>query len=1030
MCLFGVLGAVEPIWASSPLGSEISYRHLSDLKYEFQVKIYRDCRGVPMSTPGATIRCSSGAAVAVSLSRKSIRDVSDICSKANKPCSPPNTMSGWGFEEHIFTAVVDFSESKYDSIRKCCEVFFELGMCCRNGSITTGVSGNYYNFAMLNLCAATPNTSAILTEKPIVSVCCNTPVYYAFGGMDTVNRDSLSYRFGHALLGFNKKASYKTGLSHDWPLSVYDPTGQRKSYPKLDPPIGMYLDPVKGELIFTPKDCDEIGVVVVELLEWGRDRSGKPIVVGITRRDMVVSMLQCSDNNPPVIQTRYVHQVCEGDSLIFDVQTEDKTLIPAPPASAPAPDTVILSWNGTIAGADLTILNPKARLKTGRFSWLPDSGSARKEPYRFLLRLSDDHCPLPIVVYKTVEVYVYPRPTAEFSTRKINCSDVELLARVDSVSKPKAILHRRLTDLNGNELPLPDYADFSSSSGSKSLNAVDTLRMHRNGRFIIEQEFVMPAGCAVIHRDTLEFAGIPQIGLASGLDTFICSGTELVLKARVREAVAPFLFEWNSVSGADSITLVMPNSVSDSLIQVDVRSANACKGSAQVRVFQRNNPYVDLGLDRVICSGDQIELDPVDSLASWDDPRDAIYNPVRQGNALKYRWLRVGGDGIPTYLGDSTHVVSGIAGSYIVEVTDSLNCRAVDSMELKVNEFTATVGPDLLLCPGTLVELTVDGLSEHDSDRIEVSWYELPSNRLLHDGITYRYLFQEDVELLAEVELTQYGVACAQRDSLLIRSFEKPDLSLSDDLAICCNAGPLDLGEHTGIPGGNWTCRQDSALVGSNYFETSEACGQEPAVFDLIYRFHENSNGCIWEDSLELTVNPQPFVEIDESVLRLESSSAPYRIARTAGVLNLRANPVNGIWRSDFERVLNLNAFDPSKAPVDTVFNLYYAYTDANACSSEDTVSVLVYQTGGIAGPAWKEVLPFPNPVSLDGRIYLPESFGIEVYSTTGVLLREMKSEKKEGSVVAASELFPASGLYILHFHSGNGILRIKQLVY
>ena len=63
--------------ATHMMGADITYKCLDSLKYQFIVKVYRDCRGVPLSTPRSTLRCASGSgsSATAALKRTGIRDV-------------------------------------------------------------------------------------------------------------------------------------------------------------------------------------------------------------------------------------------------------------------------------------------------------------------------------------------------------------------------------------------------------------------------------------------------------------------------------------------------------------------------------------------------------------------------------------------------------------------------------------------------------------------------------------------------------------------------------------------------------------------------------------------------------------------------------------------------------------------------------------------------------------------------------------------------------------------------------------------
>ena len=167
--------------------------------------------------------------------------------------------------------------------------------------------------------------------------------------------------------------------------------------PQAKPPIGFFLDPETGDMIFTPTDCSEVGVVAIQVNEWRKDTSGVYKLVGITRRDIQVWVENCDKNNPPVLLGPYAYSVCEGDKLCFDIRSKDDPVVVPPPGVSQTPDTTQLSWNKGIPGATFKIKDPKVRERVGQFCWEPQIGQASSLPYTFTVTAKDQACPRPAV---------------------------------------------------------------------------------------------------------------------------------------------------------------------------------------------------------------------------------------------------------------------------------------------------------------------------------------------------------------------------------------------------------------------------------------------------------------------------------------------------------------------------------------------------------------------------------------------------------------------------------------------------------
>ena len=74
----------------------------------------------------------------------------------------------------------------------------------------------------------------------------------------------------------------------------------------------FYFDKETGDIVFTPTKCDESGPVAIKVTEWRKDSiTRKMEKIGFTRRDIYVTIVTCSDNNPPEIVGVNKHSICE-----------------------------------------------------------------------------------------------------------------------------------------------------------------------------------------------------------------------------------------------------------------------------------------------------------------------------------------------------------------------------------------------------------------------------------------------------------------------------------------------------------------------------------------------------------------------------------------------------------------------------------------------------------------------------------------------------------------------------------------------
>ena len=90
-------------------------------------------------------------------------------------------------------------------------------------------------------------------------------------------------------MGYNNNTSYSGQFTYLNPFTVYDPRPNGGApIPGGNPPIGLYLDPLTGDIVLTPTNCSEVTVAVIEITEWRKNAKGKYEVIGKTRRGYAI----------------------------------------------------------------------------------------------------------------------------------------------------------------------------------------------------------------------------------------------------------------------------------------------------------------------------------------------------------------------------------------------------------------------------------------------------------------------------------------------------------------------------------------------------------------------------------------------------------------------------------------------------------------------------------------------------------------------------------------------------------------------
>ena len=447
--LMSLLFTGKHVSATHMMGADMSYQCLGNGKYKITAKVYRDCRGVSLSpvafgafagSNGSNQCCS----VSLSgLTRTGIRDVTTRCSSSSNPCNPKNTYgTGKGVEEHTFVATIDFTKSPLSQFvgkSSCCEVTFHVGQCCRNGAITTGAANaNFYTTCMINICniAKTDNkcnSSPQLSNEPVGFLCCNTPWYYNNGAVDTVDFDSISYKLVKGISGIPSTAvNYSSPFTERYfmtPFCIPPSATNIKCVPNINvnPPRGLYFDEDNGDIITTPTKCDEVQIMVIQQTEFRKDTTGKWVVVGRTRRDMQMWVIdECGYNKPPIIRGPFSWNICEGEKICKKIKIEDETFTP----NQTIPDTVLATWNGGIPGATFEVVDPTKREKEYEFCWETKVGDASDVSYTFTVRATDQHCTPPMISIRSFKVKVNPKATTERKYDTLKCGRFAFTSKI------------------------------------------------------------------------------------------------------------------------------------------------------------------------------------------------------------------------------------------------------------------------------------------------------------------------------------------------------------------------------------------------------------------------------------------------------------------------------------------------------------------------------------------------------------------------------------------------------------------------
>jgi hypothetical protein len=395
---FGVF--IPASQATHIVGAEITYTAIDTLKFRVTFKAYRDCRGISMPSWPLVVRCGDSTMVEnmgrFSTSTRKIKDITPVC-KGSSSCgnSPNSGFSQLGVEEHEYSMVLDFTRTPLNKFVQagCCTVRIETMQNARNGAITTGPSGALYTYAELNLCEAPTNSSPRILAPPRNFFCCNQPVYLSLGGADYVDGDSLTYEWAEPMSDYNKTSNFSGNYSYNRPVTAYYPGSFKWPYadPKATPPIGLFLDSSNGDLVYTPRKCDEVSVLTVAIKEWRKDTSGVYRHIGTVRREIQTVISNCQSNNVPYLNSsnQYTFNVDPCDSIgTIQLNFNDKDN-----SSGQARDTLRYTTFGS-EHLKFDLWNKNSAMPSLLVSWTPEIFNTANDKITFVVEARDDACPM------------------------------------------------------------------------------------------------------------------------------------------------------------------------------------------------------------------------------------------------------------------------------------------------------------------------------------------------------------------------------------------------------------------------------------------------------------------------------------------------------------------------------------------------------------------------------------------------------------------------------------------------------------
>ncbi|MCF8296670.1 MAG: T9SS type A sorting domain-containing protein [Saprospiraceae bacterium] len=999
ICIF----SISELMATHYMGGEISWECTSNGNFRFEMKLYRECytssgsaaifgSSYPMYTtvPGFTsINMTILSGWPKDIAPQCNPDPSLVhiwCDNSNPmPNAAPNLGA---VQEYYYTSDASYPNGvPLTGVPPASGWMFYYSGCCRNPCTNfIGMPGFRlraimypYNNQNVSTCF---DNSPNFAELSLSVLCTGSPFSYNHNAYDT-DLDSLSFSWGQPLQqSGNPVTQYATGYSWNNPLP--GPTQNPNN-------IAATVNAYTGEISFT-SFTNGAFTTSTKVTSY---RGG--IKLAEIWRDMQVVLINCGSNNkpyvPPPFQSvhngpfdSYVDTINAGDYVSFFLGGTDFEFLPNG-----TPQTVTLEASGFQFGTNFTgtgCLNPPcATLNSpppvsgmfgvgSNFGWqtscdhlaTPIGSGVYTNVYNFVIKITDDYCPIPASTISTITIVVRSEP--DLPPPEVKCASVNNSGFFELSWVP---LFNFSNTFNG-------YHIFSSNNPNGPYFLVDSISDYYQTTYIDNSGIVgnnnryyyvkTSSGCHGGNNlsepsDTItnivlslsNSSGYTYLNWNSILNSPTASlDDKFVLKRKTTSTNWAILDSVQATSYVDS-TAFCYDSV---YYKVEIYDTNGCFSSSNVKsIFFNNQPIVSFsGLNSNYCTNDTI----------------AVLNGIPQGGTFTGTGITantfnpsvgVGNYNIKYYYSNSYGCNDSAIQNVTVNPVTPANLDIIDSVCANSGQyiFTGTPaggninGPGIsggvfysnLLGAGTYgytytyinsfgcISSAIDSLkvnpaptinlsgvqSEYCIDDLPVTIAALPTGGTFNgigitNGVFYPSVAEAGLHKIKYSYTNTYN--CTNTDSINVTVYPLPIVTITGlNSSFCVNNPAIYL---SGSPSGGTFSGNG---VSSGLFDPSLAGTGDHNVTYTYTDIH----GCTNSTSQNVHVYPLPIVSF---------SGLPNQLCVNAQAIGLSGLPAGGTFNGNG---INGNNFNPFIAGVGS-HNISYIYTDNNGCVNLDSSSIIV----------------------------------------------------------------------------------------
>ena len=463
LILITILSDIKPLKATHYMGGEITWECLTNGKYRFKLKAYRECyygTGAAANFGASVVLSSNSPVSSITLTEITgwPKDISPTCNtNPNFPhiicVGMTNSAPNMGaVQEHIYTSDANYPTGvTLNGVPPATGWRFTWSSCCRNSAVNVVGQPNWvlraimYPYGTQNMNPCFDN-SPTFAEVPRTVICTGYPFTYNHNAFDK-ELDSLHYEWGQPWQAVNSGLPYASTYSYTNPLP--GPAQNANN-------VAGTVNPTTGQISFTSYTTGAfVTSTKVTAYKCG-------VKVAEIWRDMQVTLLSCGSNAPPNVTppfnngTSFVDTIYAGDSICYNLSATDFQFLPNG-----NPQTLSIEASGSELGsfvppngtnpatlsAVVGCVNPPCAVLTPapgpnyplsaqfgvqtQFCWQTDCGHLASNVgcgntsnvYNFVIKVKDDFCPAPAINISTVTIVVLPKPT--LPSPSIQCVDVQ-----------------------------------------------------------------------------------------------------------------------------------------------------------------------------------------------------------------------------------------------------------------------------------------------------------------------------------------------------------------------------------------------------------------------------------------------------------------------------------------------------------------------------------------------------------------------------------------------------------------------------